>query len=367
MTQQLLTANDGSTVQLAKQCVLDYCAAFDNAQPGDLVSVLEQYTSKNYRWRGLHPFHEQPSACQAIEVFWKPLRKSFTALQRRVDVFFAGENSIEEPDTADLSNRAEPDSPSVWTCQMGHFMGLMDNTWLDIPPTGRLVFIRFTEFHRIHAGNIQETALFIDLIGVMRQAGQYPLPPSTGASFIYPGPATGDGVLYSTQSNEQGKTTLALINSMIEDLNAANQRAIRQNDNRVPRDVLARSWDENMVWYGPEGIGATYTIDRYQQQHQYPFRFNLSGKSFNGHVARFAEGHYGGFFGWPNLTNTSEGGFLGLTGSATPADMRVTDIYRRCGNRLAENWVIIDLPHWLNMQGLDVLARMRQLLGLEKL
>jgi hypothetical protein len=43
----------------------------------------------------------------------------------------------------------------------------------------------------------------------------------------------------------------------------------------------------------------------------------------------------------------------------------VVDVYRRDGDKLAENWVIIDLPHWLNMQGLDVLARMRQLLGLE--
>jgi hypothetical protein len=48
-----------------------------------------------------------------------------------------------------------------------------------------------------------------------------------------------------------------------------------------------------------------------------------------------------------------------------PADMRVVDVYRRDGDKLAENWVIIDLPHWLAMQGLDVLARMRQLLGLE--
>ena len=46
--------------------------------------------------------------------------------------------------------------------------------------------------------------------------------------------------------------------------------------------------------------------------------------------------------------------------------MRVVDVYRRDGDKLAENWVLIDLPHWLSMQGLDVLARMRQLLGQEK-
>jgi len=111
--------------------------------------------------------------------------------------------------------------------------------------------------------------------------------------------------------------------------------------------------------------GASYTIDRYQQQHSYPFRFNLTDKIFNGHVARFAEGNYAGFFGWANLTNTPTGGFLGMPASV-PADMRVTDIYRRDGEKLAENWVIIDLLHWLSMQGLDVLARMRQLTGQER-
>jgi hypothetical protein len=39
--------------------------------------------------------------------------------------------------------------------------------------------------------------------------------------------------------------------------------------------------------------------------------------------------------------------------------MRVVDIYRRDGDKLAENWVFIDLLHWLSMQGLDVLKRNR--------
>jgi len=45
----------------------------------------------------------------------------------------------------------------------------------------------------------------------------------------------------------------------------------------------------------------------------------------------------------------------------TPADMRVIDIYRRNGEKLAENWIFIDILHFLNMQGLDVLGRMTTL------
>lgn len=41
--------------------------------------------------------------------------------------------------------------------------------------------------------------------------------------------------------------------------------------------------------------------------------------------------------------------------------MRVVDIYRRDGDKLAENWVFIDMLHFLNMQGLDVLGRLQSM------
>jgi len=41
--------------------------------------------------------------------------------------------------------------------------------------------------------------------------------------------------------------------------------------------------------------------------------------------------------------------------------MRVVDIYRAADGKLAENWIFIDILHWLNMQGLDVLGRMASL------
>jgi len=122
----------------------------------------------------------------------------------------------------------------------------------------------------------------------------------------------------------------------------------------TPREEMQLTWHDDMAWYGPAGIGAVFTIDRYIEQHQQPFRRQLADRVFNGHVARMAEGNYGGFFGWPNLTVTPTGGYLGLPGTGKPADMRVVDVYRRDGDKLAENWVFIDMLHFLNQQGLDV-------------
>jgi hypothetical protein len=50
---------------------------------------------------------------------------------------------------------------------------------------------------------------------------------------------------------------------------------------------------------------------------------------------------------------------MGLPASAARGEMRVVDIYRRSGNKLAENWVFIDMLHFLKCQGLDVLERIR--------
>ena len=341
------------TFQQAKRVVLDYYDALDHARDDEIAGVLGKHTSEGYRWRGMHPFHEIDGADEVAKRFHEPLRRSFAPIQRRPDVFLAGANT----------RGAVGDT---WVCQMGHLLGLFDQPWLDIPPTRKMCFLRYAEFHRVEDGLITETAFFTDIISVMRQAGHYPLPPQTGSSHIYPGPRTHDGLLYDAHDPAEGEATMALVDRMIDDLIWANDVGNTTGENIMPRSVLADCWHDDMIWSGSEGIGAAYTIDRYQQQHQHPFRVNLSEKTFNGHVARFAEGNYACFFGWPNLTVTADGGFMGLPGSGVPADMRVVDVYRRDGDKLAENWVFIDLANWLNMQGLDVLARMRQLLGIEE-
>lgn len=53
---------------------------------------------------------------------------------------------------------------------------------------------------------------------------------------------------------------------------------------------------------------------------------------------------------------------MGLPGGER-THMRVVDVYRREGEKLLENWVIIDIPYWLKQQGLDVLERTRSILN----
>ncbi len=337
-----------SKYQKAKSVVRSYFDALEKASPVEVLDVMETYiTADEYDWRSVYPFRRQNNVKDVAEKFWIPFKQSLTHMQRRQDIFIAGTNEFND---------------EQWVMSMGNFMGLFDADWLGIPRTRKMANMRYAEFHCVENGKITKTTLHLDIISLMVQAGTYPLPPSTGVYFNYPGPRTHDGLQYEDMPDSAGAKTLALINSMINDLGDANL----SGSMTYPADGLRRSWHEDMIWYGPAGIGATYTIPRYQEQHQLPFRENLDDKKFNGHVCRFAEGNYGCFFGWPNLSNRSIGGFLGLPAGADSADMYVVDVYRRDGDKLAENWVFIDLLYWLKQQGLDVLERTQKILNSDR-
>ena len=330
-------------LQDAKRLVRDYYAELDRAEADGIGDAMARFCAPDLAWRGFHPFNEQTGPRAVADRFWRPLRRRLRHMQRRLDLFFAGHNEIDG-------------FQSVWVSSMGHLMGLFDRAWLGIAPTRQIAMLRYAAFHKVERNRIAETAMFFDIPHFMVQAGLRPFPPQTATHLVQPGPRTHDGLMFDKQDPDEGERTLAAIDFMVGDV------ATWKDQRQIPLvDELRRSWNEDMVWWGPEGIGATYTIERYAEQHSGPFRAAFRDRKFNGHLCRMAEGRFGGFFGWPNLTLTPTGGFMGMPGSDRPGDMRVIDMYRREGDKLAENWVFIDLLHFWNQQGLDVLGRMQAL------
>jgi len=327
-------------MQEAKTIVQSFYQSLDKSAPDELSQVLGQYCDPNYTWRGCYPFNEIESAHEVCEQFWKPLRHALCSIQRRQDILMSGNNS--------LSN---DDDGGVWVVSMGHLMGLFDHPWLNIPPTGKMAFLRYCEFHHVRDGKICQSAIFFDIPQLMMQAGVNPFPPQTGANLVQPGPMTHQGVMHDEQDPAIGQKTLDLMNGMI--------KCQGNWDNKLTlEEELAITWHDDMIWWGPAGIGSTYTIERYAKQHSGPFREAFTDRIFHGHVCRMAEGNFGGWFGWPNLTLTPTGGFMGMPSSNKPCDMRVVDIYRRDGDKLAENWVFIDMLYFWHQQGLDILGRL---------
>jgi hypothetical protein len=320
--------------QQAKAVVLAYFSDLESAPPERLVAVLKAHVCDGYHFRAVHPFNEIDNAAEVATAVWKPLAESFTTLQRRQDIFMAGPNLI---------------ASDMWVTSMGTFMGLFDKPWLGIRPTRKIAMIPYCEFHRIEDGKITESALWLDIISVMKQSGYNPFGVQTGAEIVNPGPRSADGVLLTGQDDKESGKTLDLIMQMCNELVGDGM----ESDN----DGLRNTWHEDMTWFGPSGIGATYTIERYQKQHQGPFNAGLRNIEFNGHILEHAEGNFGGWFGWPNLRMQQGDGFLGMPASNTQTEMRVVDIYRRDGDKLAENWIFIDFLRYLDLLGVDVLAR----------
>ena len=325
-----------TNTQAAKARVRAFHTALDAVSPDAIEATLAAHCAPDLIWRGYHPFNEMRGPREVSQHFWAPLKTALRSLQRREDIFFAGTNQIDN-------------STSIWVVSMGHLMGLLDGDFVGIPATGKIAMLRYATFHKVENDRITETAMYFDLPHLMAQTGRSPFKHQTAQHLVQPGPMTHQGLLHDPQKPAEGQATLDVINRMIADLG--------QWQSGLPlEDELALTWHPDMVWWGPEGVGSSYTIERYAKQHSGPFRAAFSERSKTTHIARLAEGHFGGFFGWPNFTAKLTGPFMGLPPTGKTGEFRVIDIYRRDGDKLAENWVFTDIPHFLKSQGVDVLA-----------
>ncbi len=328
----------------AKNLVHDHYAALDGASCTGLVAALAKHCSADCKFSFVHPFNEVVGPPAAAETFWRPLWRSFAPLQRRQDVFMAGYNRLDG-------------GASTWVVSMGHLLGLFDEPFLGMRPNRQAVMLRYVEFNCVESDRIVDSTLFLDIMNLMAQVGAEVMPPSTASTIVTPGPRTHDGLLFRDQPPEEGQKTLDLFVRMIDRLLAAKVQTRRSD--------LSLDWTEDMIWWGPGGIGAPYTQSRYLEQHCLPFEQGLEWGEFFGHRMEIGEGHYGGFFGWPTFDVRSRGGYIGLApASDKKAGMRVVDIYRREGDKLAENWNFIDHLHFLDQLGVDLVARQRVLTGL---
>ena len=191
--------------QIEKRLVQEFYKSIEMSNPQNIPSVLKKYCSETLIWRGFHPFNEIYNSETVCKLFWEPLKKSLSSLTRRMDIFFAGANTI-------------PGHEGVWVVSMGHLMGLFDKPWLKISPNKKLTFLRYAEFNKIVSNKIVETAMFFDIPHLMSQTGIKPFVYQTAAHLVQPGPKTHDGLLFNNQDHEEGKRTLNIIESMVNDV-----------------------------------------------------------------------------------------------------------------------------------------------------
>ncbi len=326
--------------QAEKNLVREYFREIEECGIDEILDVLNKYVSEDYTWEGVYPFMDLTGAASVADTFWKPVKKALTSMQRRQDVFMAGTGT----------------DGKIWVMSMGQFMGLYDNEFLGVRTTGKMHHLQYVEFSCVENNKITHSAMFVDLLGFMKEAGCYPLPPETGHYFVYPGPRDHNGLMFEDAPYEKAEKTFKIIDDMLNDLSSLN------SGHETPADGLRRSWNEDMIWYGPCGVGASFTISRYQHQHQMPFRKNLSDKSVNEIKGYFAEGDFACFFCSMNAKH--DGGWLGMHEGSKIVNIRGDlDVYYCKNGKISENWCLFDIPYFLMQQGYDIFERTTKILN----
>jgi predicted ester cyclase len=165
---------------------------------------------------------------------------------------------------------------------------------------------------------------------------------------------TGDGIINYNTDPIEDKKTMDLTNAMLDGLGSYDGITLGSMGQE-------RFWDiENMMWYGPSGIGTTRGLEGFQKNHQIPFITSfpdrgITVKKEEDYFTQIAEGNYSCDFGFPAMYGSHKGdGWLGLEATGKKITLRVVDYWRREGDKFKENWVFIDMPDVLKQLGIDV-------------
>jgi predicted ester cyclase len=287
-------------------------------------------------WHVAHPVGDLTGAEAIVERYLRPLHSALPGHMRRDELV--------------LGNRSRV-SPGYWVATLGHYVGNFVAPLWGVRPNGKLVFLRSGEFYRLDdRGRIDAAYILFDLLDVMRQTGQMPVPSLLGTEMLFPGPATHDGVLPSHP--DRSDASAALVEAMLTDLRAYDPATFQS----VGQTGQGGYWHRDMLWYGPGGVGANFTYPGFDRDHRVPFLTAFPDRVGGNHFSRFGDGNYVCSGGWPSMTMTHRGPYLGVPPTGKPLTLRVMDFWRVQDGSIRENWVLLDLPELLMQMGVDVLA-----------
>jgi predicted ester cyclase len=270
---------------------------------------------------------------------FEPLHRAIPDLERRDTIVMAGPGAVD----------------GDWVGCCGYYTGTFVRPWMDIPPTGHQVSLRFHEFYRMQGGKVVEMQALWDIPELMLQARAWPMVPSLGREWHVPGPATQDGLVVAPRDDARAQASRQLVQDMLAGL-------AKFATGGVAAMELEKFWHPRFSWYGPSGIGTGRGIAGFRNWHQIPFLNGMPDRRGSGGKGNFfADGDYVGFTAWPGMAATISGdGWLGIAPSGQQITMRSLDFWRCENGLIRENWVLVDLLHVYRQIGVDVLARMRE-------
>ena len=330
-----------STILPVSTVIDSFRNALYNYDQAALAKSFESCFAANTKIQLCYPFETLANAKDLVSDIYPQLVRAIPDLERRDTIVMQG--ATEHGD--------------YWVGCCGYYTGAFKQAWLDIPPTGRQVSLRFHEFFRIVDGRIAEMQAIWDIPELMMQAGVWPLSPSIGREWHVPAPASQNGLYRAKRDTAMSQASHQLVGQMCRDLG-------NYASGGVEAMRLAQHWHPNSSWYGPSCIGTGRGIEGFRKCHQIPFLKALPNRVGNadaGHL--FADNDYVGFTAWPGMHMTvSNDGWLGIAPGNQEITMRSLDFWRCENGLIRENWVLIDMLHVYAQLNIDVFARMRELL-----
>ncbi|WP_420642536.1 ester cyclase [Candidatus Leptofilum sp.] len=120
--------------------------------------------------------------------------------------------------------------------------------------------------------------------------------------------------------------------------------------NKTVIGLMPEFWTKDMSWYGPAGIGTLHGVEEFDEALR-PFNHAFPDKVARDEI-RIAEGDYVAAHGYQHATHT--GDWLGIPASGKSVKIRYMDFWHVKGDKLAENWVLIDILDFLEQLGYDI-------------
>ncbi len=335
--------------------------------PTNVEAALESVYADGAEWRGPHPLNALTGFDAIAEKAWGPLLSAFTGLERRDEILVGG--------------RYRDKHGKQWdqVASMGHYVGTFKADWLGIPANGQPAFIRYGEVHDLEDGKIVRSSCLWDVLDVIRQAGFWPLAPSWGTEGMWLGPITNNGIVLTEQDMDESMASIAQTLAMHKTLSDYNDQAAKGREGLIHMPQKEH-WHEKMMWYGPSGIGTTRGLEGFVDFHQLPFRLTWPGRkggqklveqstaADHGHYIQIGDGPYSVTGGWPSVVaDHVGGGLLGSGPTGRQIEMRVMDFYLHHEGKIRENWVPIDVIHILLQMDIDIMQRVRDQFGRNRL
>lgn len=317
-----------------RQALQALLAEVTASPPRERRTRLQAACSPDVTWRVACPVDEVRGVEAYCAGWLDPLARALPGCVRRDDIVMGGTSSTGSGD---------------WVSTLGHYVGNFAADLFGIPAHGKLVFLRCGEFYRFEQGRIVEAVILPDLPDLARQAGRPLLPHELGTEMLFPAPATHDGVCPAHP--ERSQASLALVEAMLFNLRHFEPGTFASEG----QTGNGGYWHRDMLWYGPGGVGSNFTYEGFQRDHRIPFLTAFPDRVGGNHFARFGDGDYVCSGGWPSMTMTHQGPYLGIQPTGQALTLRVMDFWRCQDGQIRENWVLLDFLDLLRQMGRVVL------------